>query len=206
MSPDGLAIERDGWRLLGVPGVKESSIRWRDDDTMDVISDGSVGFYYREVMPDAQSLTWRWRVIDAGVQTDLRTPGKDDRPVALHLWFPKDEESDSLFGWTASLFGYPRVGRAITYVWGGAEPRGTAFVNPHLSDSQGVIVVLRTTAASNDGWVEETVNFGADYERYFGSPSPKPSHIAISGDSDDLGGLRSARISNLRFIETALEK
>ncbi|MGD1934673.1 MAG: DUF3047 domain-containing protein [Candidatus Phaeomarinobacter sp.] len=199
VSTTAFAIERDGWRLLGVPGVKESAIGWQDDDTMEVISDSSVAFYYREVMPETQTLSWRWRVMDAGVQTDLRTPGEDDRPVALHLWFPKDDESGSLFGWAASLLGYPPVGRAITYVWGGTEPRGTAFINPHLADSQGMIIVLRTTAASEDGWAEETVDFAADYERYFGGPSPKPSHIAISGDSDDLGGLRSARISDLRF-------
>lgn len=206
VSAPAFAIESDGWRLLGVPGVKESDIRWQDDDTMEVISDDSVAFYYREVMPEAQTLSWRWQVMDAGVQTDLRTPGEDDRPVALHLWFPKDEESGSLFGWAVSLLGYPPVGRAITYVWGGAEPRGTAFVNPHLADSQGMIVVLRTTAASQDGWAEESVDFVADYERYFGGPSPKPSHIAISGDSDDLGGLRSARISNLRFVEAEPER
>ena len=206
VSTTAFAIERDGWRLLGVPGVKESDIGWQDDDTMEVVSDNSVAFYYREVMPETRTLSWRWQVMDAGIQTDLRTPGEDDRPVALHLWFPKDEESGSLFGWAASLLGYPPVGRAITYVWGGEEPRGTAFVNPHLADSQGMIVVLRTTAAAADGWAEETVDFAADYERYFGHPSPKPSHIAISGDSDDLGGVRSARIADLRFTETEPEQ
>lgn len=206
VSTTASAIERDGWRLLGVPGVKESDIRWQDDDTMQVISDSSVAFYYREVMPESRTLSWRWQVMDAGVQTDLRTPGEDDRPVALHLWFPKDDDSGSLFGWAASLLGYPPVGRAITYVWGGEEPRGTAFVNPHLADSQGMIVVLQTTAASESGWAEETVDFAADYERYFGHPSPKPTHIAISGDSDDLGGRRSARIADLRFGEPGLEQ
>ena len=206
VSTTAFAIERDGWRLLGVPGVKESDIGWQDDDTMEVVSDNSVAFYYREVMPETRTLSWRWQVMDAGIQTDLRTPGEDDRPVALHLWFPKDEESGSLFGWAASLLGYPPVGRAITYVWGGEEPRGTAFVNPHLADSQGMIVVLRTAAAAADGWAEETVDFAADYERYFGHPSPKPSHIAISGDSDDLGGVRSARIADLRFTETETEQ
>ncbi|MEO0961720.1 MAG: DUF3047 domain-containing protein [Pseudomonadota bacterium] len=206
VSTSAHAIEQDGWRLLGVPGVPESDIRWQDDDTMQVISNNSVAFYYREVMPEGQTLSWRWQVMEAGVHTDLRTPGEDDRPVALHLWFPKDDQSGSLFGWAASLLGYPPVGRAITYVWGGAEPRGTAFINPHLANSQGMIVVLRTGEASEDGWAEETVDFAADYERYFGHQSPKPSHIAISGDSDDLGGLRSARISDLRFTETAVEQ
>jgi len=208
-SASALPIDHEGWRLLGVPGVKESSIRWTDDETLEVTSDNSVAFFYREVMPQAQRLEWRWRVTHPGSRTDLRTPGQDDRPVALHLWFPKQDGSSPLFGWAASLLGYPPVGHAITYVWGGSEPRGTAFANPHMDESQGMIVILRSMPAATDaadGWMAESVDFAADYERYFGMPSPQPSHIAVSGDSDDLGGLRSALITGLRFVGPVQER
>lgn len=199
-------LDREKWRLLGVPGEAESRFRWLESGALEVVSDGSVGFFYREVMPNAGGLAWRWRVDRAGADSDLRAPGADDRPVAVHLWFPQDGDAGSLFGWAASLFGYPPVGRALTYVWGGTEPRGTAFANPHLEEGRGVIVILREAASAHGNWMEEQIDYAADFERHFGRPAPPPSHIAISGDSDDLGGMRAARIDRLRFVETAPEK
>lgn len=195
------AFEREAWRLVGVPGKSESQFQWLDNGTLAIHSDDAVGFFYHEVMPSTTGLMWRWRVMEAGANSDLRIPGADDRPVAIHLWFPNEEESGSLFGWAASLVGYPSVGRAITYVWGGNEPRGTAFINPHLEDDRGVIVVLQTAATSQTDWVEEQIDFAADYQRHFGSAAPQPTYIAISGDSDDLGGTRAARIDGLRFFD-----
>ena len=135
-----------------------------------------------------------------GLPSDPLKIGADDRPIAVHLWFPEREDQSSLFGGLAELFGYPEVGNALTYTWGGAAALPRLMPNPHLAKGQGALIVLQTDDSEVESWTIETVDFNADFHAAFGRDAPSPRYIAISGDSDDLGGLREARIADLRFI------
>jgi len=192
-----------GWQVLGVPGKPETSFHMiggqADERVLQIEAQDAVGFLYRQIDEAGAYLRWRWQVVNMGRPSDLTEVGRDDRPMAVHLWFPKESETSSIFGGVAELFGYPRVGRALTYVWGGAADMPRLTGNPYMEEGQGAIVALRRATDQPEGWFEEVVDYRADYEAAFGMSPTRPTHIAISGDSDDLGGFRSGRIADLRF-------
>lgn len=195
------SLEDGGWELIGVPGQAETTFQLMGDGVLKVVSDHSVAFLYKRVEDAGPRLQWRWLVDDMGLPSDLARVGEDDRPIAIHLWFPEEEGQGSLFGGLAELFGFPRVGNALTYVWGGSEHAPRISPNPHLPEGQGVIIVLRNQSEQMPKWVHETVEYQADYFSAFGKPAPTPTYVAISGDSDDLGGVRRASIADLSFIQ-----
>ncbi len=194
-------LEGAGWEVIGVPGKAETTFQVKADGVLEVTSDHSVAFLTRPVEGPAARLQWRWRVDEMGLPSDLMQKGRDDRPIAVHLWFPRQEGQGSLFGGLAQLMGFPRVGNAITYVWGGSEQTPRISPNQYLPEGQGVVIVLRNQAEQGGEWMQEIVDYRADFLAAFGKPAPFPAHIAISGDSDDLGGMRRARIVDLGFIE-----
>ena len=188
-----------GWKTIGVPGEDETQFEIKPDGALRVISDASVAFRYKEIESAGETLTWRWRVDAMGPPSDPMQVGADDRPIAVHLWFPEQDDQSSLFGGLAELFGYPEVGNALTYTWGGSAKQPRTMPNPHLTEGQGALIVLQTEASATKQWTQETIDFREDFRDAFGKEAPQPSHIAISGDSDDLGGYREGRIADLRF-------
>ena len=187
------------WQVLELPGLAPARFTLPSADLIKIETDSSVGFLYREVAGDEGKLTWRWRVDACGPIGDLMRKGHDDRPLAVHLWFPDEAEDFSFNGLLGSLFGYPVFGRAITYVWAPDTTKGKRFDNPHLETGQGVIIVLRDRRDGLGRWQYETVDYAADYARHFGTTAPMPSFLAISGDSDDLGGMSLGWVADLRF-------
>jgi DUF3047 family protein len=188
------------WETIGVPGEAETRFRIEQDGSLSVVSDSSVAFRYLELDTAGEMLSWRWRVDNMGPPSDPMIVGADDRPIAVHLWFPEQDDQSSLFGGLAELFGYPSVGNALTYTWGGAPAQPRLMPNPHLADGQGALISLQTEDSTVESWMSEVIDYRADFQAAFGKQAPVPSYIAISGDSDDLGGLREARIADLRFI------
>lgn len=189
------------WETIGVPGHAETVFETMSDGTLLIRADSSVGFYHQPLTMAAGLLTWRWRVDALGAPSDPSEVGADDRPIAVHLWFPAPEEQRSLFGGMAEMFGFPRVGNALTYMWGASSDRPEVMPNPHLDDNRGVLITLRTGMDATSTWLSESIDYRADFKAAFGREAPAPTHIAISGDSDDLGGERLARIRDLGFQE-----
>lgn len=193
------------WRRLDVPGKKMAEFRVLESGAVEVRSDGAVGFLVRPVDSVEQvrsTLRWRWKVEETGPLTDLARQGGDDRPLAVHVWFPKDPDEigfwDSLKRTAADLMGYPLPGKVLTYVWGGQQERGAKFANPYL-DGDGAIIVLRPGSSEPRRWYEEDIDFRADFQMAFGYAPPAPSFVAVSADSDDLGGRTAGRIVGLEF-------
>ena len=188
----------DEWQVLTLPEKPPADFIITGPDTLIVEADGAVAFLYAEatVKPGAQ-LTWRWRV-DRGIAPSAQDRiGQDDRPLAIHLWFPPPEAERSLFDRLGGLFGYPSIGRVMTYVWGGERERGTVFDHPHFDE--GRLTVLRGTEAGLGTWYDERIDFIADYRDAFGEDPPQRLYIAISADTDDLGGMSLATIKHLRW-------
>ena len=199
------ALDAAGWRLFEVPGRPPARFASLGPDRLSVSSDGGVGFLYRPLAPEEagrQRLSWHWRVTSAPPPTDLSEKGADDRPLAVHLWFPEPPEEASLWsdlkGAMGRLFDVPVPGKVLTYVWGGTQGRGDKLVNPHLEDD-GVLIVLRSGHHAPDGWVREEIDIVADFTMAFGYPPPPASYLAISADSDDRLGRTRGQIKDIRF-------
>ena len=191
------------WMTFGLPDKVRADFIDRKDGSLEVRADGAIGFLYREVSVTApqHALTWRWRVDQSIPATDLSRRGRDDRPLAVHLWFSPLPDQTSFWGSLADIFGVPRPGYALTYVWGGTAERGARFANPYLDD--GVIIVLRPGTAATATWYEESIDIRADFRRAFGFEPPELAYIAISADTDDLAAQSIGRIADLRLRRAA---
>lgn len=196
------ADDDDGaWRVLTLPDRPAAAFDVRDDGSIVVRADGAVAFLYRPVdLGGARTLAWRWRV-DRGFQpVALDRPG-DDRPLAVHVWVPPDGLFGALETGFAGIIGYPAIGHALTYVWGGTAERGAWFPNPYLDG--GVIAVLRSGATPMAAWYEETVDIKADFEAAFGFVPTGTVYVVVSADTDDTGASSEGTVADLRLVEGA---
>lgn len=190
------------WSLLTLPDKAPASFTALGEDGLRIEANQAVAFLYKEIAVQGNKrLAWRWRVDKAIAPAPLERVGQDDRPLAIHVWFPPPAEKRSFFDRLGSLFGYPSIGRVMTYVWGGTEARGTVLAHPHFE--QGQMIVLRGPEARTETWYEETVDIAADYRRAFGEAAPERLYIAISADTDDRGGSSSAILDRFRWIMQA---
>lgn len=193
------ALSDLGWKVLEFPDKEPAEFAELPDGAIEVRTDGSVAVLYREAGPGAETLTWRWRVDEVGPPSDLTQKGADDRPLAVHLWFPDEEMQSGFRGMVAELLGYPSYGRVLTYVWAPGEAETRRFPNPYMQDGQGEVIVLRDADDGLKQWREETVDVAADYRAAFGAEPIAPSYVAVSGDSDDLGGMSLGRVADIRL-------
>ena len=199
-------LDEAGWKELGIPGELPTQYRMIDSDTIDVRSSSSVSILYRALMrreQNARMLEWRWRVDKSVPATDPADAGNDDRDLAVHIWFADDQPEGlwkSLSTAVSSVLGIPRIGKVLTYVFGGTGPRLRRLVNPH-HDPDGVIVLLRPSGTETGKWFSEQIDFVADFKTAFGAVPPPPMYLAISADSDDTRAESTGRIAAIRFRE-----
>ncbi len=197
-----LLTGQHSWKQIDVRNKRPTDFRF-SKDVIEVVADGSVAFLYREIRPFMSTkprLEWQWRIDRNIPATDQSVPKKDDRPLAVHLWF--EDGGISLLGSVTALLGRPRVGHLITYVWGGKRPEGTILPNPHYPE-KGVIIILRNDPAGSDGWQSESRDIVADFKTSFGS-NPKLStlrYVAVSGDTDDSQTSSRSRLRHFRITE-----
>ncbi|MCB2099865.1 MAG: DUF3047 domain-containing protein [Rhodobacterales bacterium] len=186
------------WMELTLPGRAANQFAAPAPGTVTVRSADSVSFLYRPVSGDegtARRLRWSWRVDAQPPPADLAAAGRDDRPLAVHVWFQRDGRT--LSGLLSGLAGFPQ-GRLITYAWGGIQAPGTVLVSPGLG-GDGRVIVLRGGDAPLGRWIDEAVDLDGDYARLFGVPMPPPTHVAISADTDDMGGVSRGAVRGLAF-------
>lgn len=203
----GQSLAALGWNVATVQDQRPAEFTLVDD-AIQVLADRGVAFLYRELAaPEASStcLNWLWTVLEAMPPTDLAKPGADDRPLAVHLIFPYSEKASGLFTSirrriVARRLGGAFAGRMVTYVWGGVQPAGSWLPNPFLP-GDAALGVLRSGGEPLGSWQTERVGFRADYERQFGEPAPDPTHVVISGDSDDTRSRSLGYVRNLAFDE-----
>lgn len=194
----GLLAAREAWAKLTVDDAPAADFAFSDGGTLRVEADGAVAFLYRAVNAAPAGIAWAWRVDEGIAATDPTAKGKDDRPIALHLWFDTGDRDKTLYGDLARLMGYPTVTHGITYVWGATRPEGSLVTNPYYE--RGRILVLRRSAAASRGWVTERRDIAADLARAFPDAAIAPgdlAYVVVSADTDDRGGRSRARIRNL---------
>ena len=194
-----------GWRLLEVPGKATAVFSQDRPDRIEIRAENAVAFLYRaldENMDAKRRLLWSWRLDEAVPPTDLSQAPGDDRSLAVHLVFPMDETGFSLWQRVemamTRLVAPPLSGKVLTYVWGGSQAPGSVMANPFL-ESRGRIIVLRGGSAPLGHWLQEEIDFVADYRAAFGSEPPAPSYVALSADSDDTASRSVGVIADLLF-------
>lgn len=205
-APAFATIEDNGWKLIEFPGITPSRFVHTAEDRIDVLSDKSSAMLYRALQPSESAqryLSWSWRVDSAPPATDITRKG-GDRPLAVHLCF-RGKPRDGFLDWMAevvrpSVEGFSRDHRCLTYVWGGKTATGQMFPNPYMAD-RGVMIVLRGSETPTGKWFAEKIDCARDYLAAFGEPAPKPSFIAISGDSDGTQSYAAGSISRLVFTD-----
>ena len=196
----------DDWQVLTFPGIDPSQFVLGSDGRIDVLAENSSALLYRMVTPaegEQPFLRWRWRVDRTMPSTDLSRKGADDRPLAVHLWFPVPEERLSFWdrmtdALRADLLDAPLTGYVLTYVWGGKRTRGQKMLNPYIGD-RGVMIILRDGGTPTGRWFDEKIDYARDFEMAFGFRPPSPSHIALSGDADDTWSRSAGTVARLAF-------
>lgn len=206
--PAGPDLERSGWKTLTFPGITPTRFAGLPDGGVELTAIKSSALLYRP-LPSSDgghgTLAWEWRVDRPIPATDLTRKGVDDRPLALHIWFPDTRDEADFFDRIGrfivkDIFGVPLSGMVLTYVWGGKQAPGESFVNPHTGP-KGMMIVLRNGSAESGRWYQEQVDFAADFARVFGHPAPAPSFIALSADSDDSGAHSVGQVRDLRLLQ-----
>lgn len=199
------SLRNAGWMLLTVPGKAGARFNRRPDGAIEVSASNGVAFLYRSIPDDMgpkRRLAWRWRVDQPVPPTDLSQAGADDRSLAVHICFPAESETGSLWDgitrFATRVFAAPLSGKVLTYVWGGTRPRGVLMANPHL-DPDGRIIVLRSGGAATGRWQMEEIDFVADFRKAFGYSPPAPAYLAISVDSDDTASRSRGAVADLVF-------
>jgi hypothetical protein len=186
----------NSWKEQGFLKLWTNDYSFRGSQ-LDVVSDGTVSLVWRPVegaLRDATRATWRWRVSESVVPTDLTLKGGDDRNLALYFVFVDEQTAAGLSGGNArQLLGNPNT-RALIYVWGGNHPVGSILPSPYHPGLR--TKVLRTGA---DGTFAENVDLAADYRRAFGGAPGVLVGLAVSADSDDTDGRVRASVADLQL-------
>lgn len=194
-----------GWQAIFLPGVSKTRFDLHPDGTLTISANRSFGLIYRMVMVSETKrryLEWRWRLETGPAGIDLTRKGKDDRPIAIHVWFPAQPGEQATSSWLSRLrdrmSGLPSKGWSLSYVWGGASTAGTVLDNPYHK-GRGKLVVLRPTDAMRGRWYRERVDLARDFRRAFGFLAPAVAYIAVSADTDDRGGYSRSRVASIRM-------
>lgn len=180
-----------GWRLQPVRGRAVATFEADGPERVTITARAAVGFLVRPFPGVPGPLGWRWRVDAAAAPSDAAARGTDDRSAAVHVLFA--DASTGLFGaMRRGLTPDGMAGRGLTYCWGGGAP-GRRLPNPY-APRDGAIIILRGPEAPLGTWLDEAVDVAADYRLAFGEAPPPVTHLALSADTDDRGGLAIARI------------
>lgn len=184
-----------GWRLQPVRGRAVAQFAWDEAGFITITARDSVGFLLRPFPGPPGRLGWRWRVESAAPPSDAAMRGSDDRSAAVHVLFAA---SGPLSFMRRSLTPEGMAGRGLTYCWGGGAP-GQRLPNPY-APRDGALIILRGAEAPLATWLDQAVDVAADYQAAFGEAAPPVTHLALSADTDDRGGLALARITPPRWL------
>ena len=159
-----------------------------------VVSEGTVSLLWRpvpEALRMARSATWDWAVTRGVPATDLRVKGGDDRNLSFYFVFTSAEVAASANPKRAARLLRNADTRALVYVWGGDDARGSQFVSPYHPRLH--TIVLRP---SGTGQFRESVDLEADYRAAFGAEPETLIGVGLSADSDDTDTDIQAQLSN----------
>jgi len=186
-----------GWDQLDFRGRAPAQFA-ATPDALSIRAESGVSVLWRSLpreLADASGASWRWRVGDGVPPTDLARRGADDRNIALYFLFADD--AGVLDDMPQSLNAALRKGRALVYVWGGAQA-GEVVSSPHMR-GRGQMIVAEPAGGGGEGWKSQAVDLRADFRRAFGREPGPLVGVAVSADSDDTGSSIDATLADLEI-------
>lgn len=186
------------WRVVGLPAQSKPFTRFETVDlegkrVLRVLAEKSYGNLVHS-LPEgtpAQHLTWRWRVDEPNLQSDLRQRSGDDNAVEVCASFdmplarvPFVERQVVRLVRLRSPDLVPTA--SICYVWDSHFATGTWLENAFTRRVR--MVVLKGEGAATREWALEQRDLRADFLHAFGDESkevPALAAISVSGDADN---------------------
>ncbi|MDX1580001.1 MAG: DUF3047 domain-containing protein [Alphaproteobacteria bacterium] len=194
----GPSLEQAGWEHLTYPHLKEIDFDRSQEGAIMVHAERATSILGIEAPVGLAWLSWSWRVDKPAPPTDLTARGQDDRSLMVHVWVPFEASMELTL--TPGLDG---DGRLLTYVWGGTQDKGALIRNPYMTYN-GALIVLQPAGSPVGTWIEEVVDWRADYQRAFGEAAPQTvPAIGLSADTDDTGSLSFGQIRDICFQSDA---
>ena len=122
------------------------------------------------------------------VGSHLDGKDSDDYSVRLLVNFAFDSDRE---GWFSRLkhslagdqYGGEAPGSALSYVWSGSDPVGTASPSPYTDRVR--IIVLDSGPGELGSWRQHQRDLVADYLAAFGNEPPPVTSVALFTDADD---------------------
>ena len=149
-------------------------------------------------------LSWRWRLDQPVVGTDLRQKAGDDAAVKVCVMF--DQALDSVpfverqqLRLARLLSGEPLPVATLCYVWDRLLPAGTVLPNAYTGRMRWF--VLQGQGSALGSWRSERRDLRADFLRAFGDEVsallPPINAVLVGADADNSGGHGLAHVAGL---------
>lgn len=151
--------------------------------------------------PQTHSLSWRWRLDEPNLASDLRRKTGDDSPVKVCALFDLPTSAvpfveRQLLRLARTRSSEPLPAASVCYVWDSRLAAGTVQDNAFSRRIR--FIVLRGPDAPLRTWVSEQRDVWADFKRLFGDEAENPPPlvgVAVGGDADNTQGRSVAHIS-----------
>ncbi len=201
------------WKVEPFPGSADKKPASFSIETVDgvaalrIAADNAYGTLSHP-WPDASPgiITWRWRLDQPLAGTDIETKAGDDNALKVCTLF--DQPLDQIpFLERAALelaratTSIPLPAATVCYLWDSHYPAGHTGRNPYTGRVR--YIVLRGPEAPLAHWENERRDVGADFEKLFGSESPRVPPmlaVAVGADSDNTHGSSVAYVAALKWI------
>ncbi len=186
------------WHVLGLPQQTKPFTRYgvvtlEGQRVLRVEAQASYGNLVHPVLehPNAQRLSWRWRVDEANPAADLRRKDGDDSALKVCALFDLPTAAVPFIERQVLRIARLRTGEmlpaaSVCYVWDARLPPGTVLDNAYSRRIR--MIVLRGPEAGLRSWHSEQRDVWADFLRLFGDEAqavPPLVGIAIAGDADN---------------------
>ncbi len=200
------------WRAVGLPGQKEVATRFDRVEiegrrVLRLQADRSYGNLLHALAPgdSGRWLSWRWRVDEPNVRTDLRSKSGDDAAVKICVLFDLPASAVPFFERQLLRLARQRSqepvpAATLCYVWDNQLPAGTELDNPYSRRLR--LIVLRGQGTPVAAWQQERRDVRADFLRLFGdeaSEVPTIVAIGVAADADNTRGRSLAYVADLMF-------
>lgn len=197
----GPGLEAQGWKPLTFRSLKPMSFVPEGRGQLNISGEKAVSVIWRtvdEAWWTYRAARWRWRVSNGPPASNLAIKGGDDRAIALHFVFAKDDEAARAAKGSGNLMSamWWSSGSTLIYVWGGEGVRNAVVASPHLGAS-GKLILRQPGMVADGAWRAERADLAADFRRAFGREPGPLVGIAVASDNDDSGTRTIAAIAGL---------
>ncbi len=186
------------WHVVGLPQQTKPFTRFSvvaldGQRVLRVEAQSSYGNLVHPVLenPNAQRLSWRWRLDQTNPASDLHRRDGDDSPLKVCALFDLPTDAVPFVERQVLRIARLRSGEtlpaaSVCYVWDPHLPPGTVLDNAFTRRLR--MIVLRGPEAGLHTWYSEQRDVWADFKRLFSDESlavPPLVGIAIAADADN---------------------